>query len=499
MEASGEHRRSNSGEAPPILSRCLSACLVLLAASAFSLGGGLSVASAAVRYAAPGGTGSDPCANRARPCSVYTAAAESAPRSTIKAGDVVELAPGTYHAEEDGEFGYIPPVGLAEGVVVRGEPGKPKPVILIPEEGDSYSAFRVPAAAEVADVEIRNRHEVNGSAIEIAGGTINRVIARSTGRSNTFACGFDSGIVLNSACINSGGGSAIGVNNTATKGALTGLIRDSTLIATGPDSVGMDLTFSAFKRGLTVSIDAVGVIVRGEEKDVIANALALNKGRGADISVRLRSSDYATVATDAEDGGTVSVTKPGTGGNTTAWPLLAAGNLRQLPGSPTVDAGAADAASGSLDVDGEARTIGAAPDIGADELRPGASTVDPVPDVQLEFDREVEGLDPRWTPLRVVDLVFGSNELGSRFECKLDRGPYRTCSSPYRKRVGVGKHRFQVKAVDPAGQADRTPAVIDWRVLSKRAYLRWIRNLAASHGRAAPDVGAARRWWRAPS
>ena len=115
-----------------------------------------------------GGTGADPCANPAKPCSVYTAAAEGAPHSTLAAGDVVELAPGIYHAEEEGEFGYILPVHLPEGVTVRGEPGKARPVIVVAKEGDSYSSFYVPTGSEVADVEIRNQQEVNGSAIEIS-------------------------------------------------------------------------------------------------------------------------------------------------------------------------------------------------------------------------------------------------------------------------------------------------------------------------------------------
>jgi hypothetical protein len=464
---------------------------VLMLAAALSL---LIVpaASAATRYAAPGGTGADPCANPAKPCSVYTAAAEGAPHSTLAAGDVVELAPGTYHAEEEGEFGYIPPVSLPEGVAVRGEPGKARPVILVAKEGDSYSSFYVPTGSEVADVEIRNRKEVNGSAIEISGGTIERVIARSIGN-YAIACRFDSGTVRDSACINSGGGAAIGNNNVATKGALTGTIRNSTLIATGPGSVGMNLSFSAFKRGLSVNVDAVGVIVRGEEKDVVAEARALNKGSGADVDVALRASDYAMVEKIAEHGGTALVTRPGTNGNVTALPLLAKGNLFQLLGSPTIDRGEVDQASGALDVEGEARTIGAAPDIGADELGPAAPTVNPVPDTRLLFGGEGEGLDPRRTPFKDVELAFGSSELGSRFECRLDRGPYKSCVSPYKKRVGVGKHQFQVRAVDPEGQVDPTPAVLRWRVLSRRELRRWIRNLEAQHERAAPSGGAARR------
>jgi hypothetical protein len=459
----------------------MAAALSLLAACA---------ATAATRYAAPGGTGSDPCANPARPCSVYTATEGSAPRSTIAAGDVVELAPGTYHADSESEFGELGSVRPPAGVTVRGEPGKATPVILVRTDETVGETFSVGPNVEVADVEIRNQSG-HGLAIDVWGGTLTRVIARSN--ADDITCGFSEGIVRNSACINSGGGSAIGVNNLAGKGALTSVIRNSTLIATGPGSVGMDFTFSAFKRGLTANIDAVGVLVAGEEKDVIANAWPLNKGRGADVSIELRSSAYATVEADAEDGGTVSVTPPGANGNITALPLLARGNLHQLPGSPTIDRGETDAASGPLDIDGEMRTIGGASDIGADEIGSTAPRANPVPDTKLAFGNEVEGLLPTWTPKRVADFVFGSSELGSRFECKLDRGPYRACTSPYGKRVDVGKHRFQVRAVDPEAQVDRTPAVLRWRVVSWRTFLRWVRNAAARRGHAAPADGVARR------
>lgn len=136
-------------------------------------------AMAATRYAAPGGTGKDPCANPSRPCSVYEAAEDGAPGTTIAAGDVIELAPGTYYAKEEGEFGYIPPVQLPKGVTLRGEPGKPRPVVVMPADSFADSAFYVPAGAEVADVEIRNLMD-GARAISISGGTIDGVIARST-------------------------------------------------------------------------------------------------------------------------------------------------------------------------------------------------------------------------------------------------------------------------------------------------------------------------------
>ena len=53
------------------------------------------------------------------------------------------------------------------------------------------------------------------------------------------------------------------------------------------------------------------------------------------------------------------------------------------------------------------------------------------------------------------------------FQCKRDKRKFRPCKSPktYRKRVRFGKHRFRVRAVDPAGNRDRTPAKDRFKVV----------------------------------
>ena len=53
---------------------------------------------------------------------------------------------------------------------------------------------------------------------------------------------------------------------------------------------------------------------------------------------------------------------------------------------------------------------------------------------------------------------FTSSEQNSTFECKLDRKPFKKCTSPYRKKVKVGKHKFKVRATDAAGNTDNSPA-----------------------------------------
>jgi hypothetical protein len=62
-------------------------------------------------------------------------------------------------------------------------------------------------------------------------------------------------------------------------------------------------------------------------------------------------------------------------------------------------------------------------------------------------------------------LEFTSTEGGSTFTCQLDDGPDTACTSPRAyKKLKVGKHRFQVKATDAAGNADPTPAVKKFRI-----------------------------------
>jgi CSLREA domain-containing protein len=59
---------------------------------------------------------------------------------------------------------------------------------------------------------------------------------------------------------------------------------------------------------------------------------------------------------------------------------------------------------------------------------------------------------------RAATFTFTSNEAGSSFQCSLDRTNFRACNSPQRYRVPkAGKHLFRVRAVDPAGNVDRTP------------------------------------------
>ena len=58
-----------------------------------------------------------------------------------------------------------------------------------------------------------------------------------------------------------------------------------------------------------------------------------------------------------------------------------------------------------------------------------------------------------------VTIKFIASLAGSTFECRLDgHRKWKPCTSPYKRRLGVGKHTLQIRAVSPAGVADPKPA-----------------------------------------
>ena len=66
---------------------------------------------------------------------------------------------------------------------------------------------------------------------------------------------------------------------------------------------------------------------------------------------------------------------------------------------------------------------------------------------------------------RKVKFQFTSSDPGATFECKLDKKDFQSCDSPYKKKVKLGKHKFQVRAISADGRADPTPATDKFKVV----------------------------------
>jgi hypothetical protein len=72
---------------------------------------------------------------------------------------------------------------------------------------------------------------------------------------------------------------------------------------------------------------------------------------------------------------------------------------------------------------------------------------------------------PRSTRARSASFRLASSKPGSRFQCKLDRGRWKSCRSPKKYRnLHPGRHVFRARAIDAAGNVDPTPAARSWRI-----------------------------------
>lgn len=65
-------------------------------------------------------------------------------------------------------------------------------------------------------------------------------------------------------------------------------------------------------------------------------------------------------------------------------------------------------------------------------------------------------------------FTFSADEVGCTFEVSVDGGPWQAATSPHTLvGLSVGSHTFAVRATDPAGNTDPTPAESTWDVLAQ--------------------------------
>lgn len=307
-----------------------SLALLVLAGSAFG----------AVRYAAPGAGGAEPC--NPAPCSLAKAV------NAAKAGDRVIVGPGQYTTSTALE--------IEAGVDVGGQPGAPRPVIGL--VGD-ISLYVDDPSAVVHDLSLTLLGPAMAFTLVVEAGTVERVY--SSGTNGAGACLLERGLMRDSLCLD---------------GLLAYRGEPGASKVTLRNVTALPLSFGA-SPGSSLILDAVNVIARsfdGEHKDV-----EVNVSSGAQATATFANSNYASVGTTLSAGTEFTYTLPGTGSNQTAAPLFAnpaTNDYRPSAASPTVDAGLADGLLGPLALSGEPRALGRCiggtpiPDIGAYEFVP---------------------------------------------------------------------------------------------------------------------------------
>jgi len=327
--------------------------LVFLAASA----------GADVRYVSVDGSKTDAsCSMPETPCDL-----EHAVSDVALTGDEVIVAPGTY---------VVSRILISVPLDIHGAAGQPRPTITccaFPYETATVQALGGPGL-HLHDLVIERTG--GGLAVWGAGGAVlERLVVRATGSyaKGIWEFGGTRGLLRDS-LVTANGTGAVALD---AEGAQTGLqefdLRNVTAIAQGSGSIG--LSTSGF-------FDSMSTRSR---RTTLTNSIV--RGEAHDLSISSDSQGAAVVAASHSNYRAANVTITGplaslvdSGGNQTAVdPMFVnapAGDFHEQPNSPTVDAGTLDPDLGGLDLDGNARTQGSAPDIGAFETaRPAQHTL----------------------------------------------------------------------------------------------------------------------------
>lgn len=402
-------------------------------------------AAADVRFAAPGASGPGPC--NPTPCDIQVAV-ESA-----GGGDEVIVLPGDYSEGSD-------KLSVSAPIQLHGLAGQPRPRIL----STASSALEVTAAgALVQDLRIDHSGGPGGVALDIeAASTADRVVATS---SANIACLPAFGAVIrDSVC-----------ESTATNQAAVRFIYSGAFGPTAPSSTASLINVTAVATAGNSSAIDMRTMDVGIQTLNATNVIASGSGTAADVSAANGGAsvtinlDHSNYDTQNEAGTSATVTDPGSGTNQVAAPQFAdpaSGEFHEAAGSPTINAGANDGLLGPLDLDGQPRIQGSAPDIGADEFVPPAATTPPGD--SFPPDTGIRKGPKKKTFKRHVKFEFGGSEPGVTFECQLDDNGWEPCTSPVKlKGLKRGKHVFAVRAIDQAGNADPTPADRRWKVTKR--------------------------------
>lgn len=318
------------------------------------------LAAAATRYAAADSTVTSGSCGQGTPCALPAAVSGAA------AGDEVIVAPGSYTLSK--------PLQAGQPISLHGADGQAAPRIVAGASVGGGFAVGLKAGSSVRHLVISTSID-HQAALTLTSATADDLvlsahgIGASTGQQAALMIGTHAAtpsLVRDTVAFADGSnlaaiglqgsvpGTAVRYDASASTGAPAApaaQLINVTAVSTGSASTAIKASGDA---GLLSFTDA---IARGSAQDI------LGPTAGAGMSY----SDFRpSASTGVAD----------QGHNIAGDPLFAdgaGGDLHELAGSPTVDAGVLTGQSGAADPDGNSRTLGAAPDIGAYELVPPGS------------------------------------------------------------------------------------------------------------------------------
>lgn len=322
-----------------------------------------STASAVDRYVAAGGSGSS--CTVGQPCSIQTGVGSAA------SGDTVLVAAGSYTVSA--------PLVANGAFTVKGVPGQARPQISNNGTGSTSvstgsgsitweKTTLVLIGGATAERLSVYQSGSNAIAIEAQKTTVSDSLAVSTGGGGIavdLVGGsdlFPGSAVLRNSIVYANGSAGTGINGTG-----LGLhLRNLTVVAPGSGGDAFDLTGSGFcgtsycPGALSASADAKSVIFIA----ALAEIALTTTYSGAGATLTIDHSNYRNGKVLAVGGGHLTV---GAGNQSSDAVFVSGSDYHESSSSPTIDKGAVDAYSSTQDPDGNARTVGTQPDIGAYE------------------------------------------------------------------------------------------------------------------------------------
>jgi hypothetical protein len=297
----------------------------------------------AVRYASPTGASSSNCQTPATACDLTTAVHGVGSNKPAK-GEEVIVEPGNYSVS-----GSAIEPGAA-GMSVHGVAGKPRPVIT----GHTTAVFRANGVDSLSLGYLDIEEQGSVEALGIDSGVLERLFISGKPIGGNMLCQCYNGTLRDSVIVALPGSTHGAVGIWSNGGSATETLYNDTIYSEAALAPAIQL----FQEGAS-----------GELFLNAYNTIAVNLAGGHDVSASLHGIIYMTHSDYASPTGAVSSTSEG--GNVKAPPLFAnaaAGDFRELVGSPTIDAGLNESADGTLDFEGNPRQFGASTDIGAYEF-----------------------------------------------------------------------------------------------------------------------------------